>query len=251
MVLKNIVILTGAGISAESGVATFRDAGGIWAKYDLHEVATPEAFAATPELVHEFYNLRRRVAKDASPNAAHFALGKLDKVYGQISQKAVDSDGPSLTVISQNVDDLHKRAGSTSLLAMHGSLMHVRCIHCSAVIAWDGDVFIETACPDCSKTGSLRPDIVWFGEMPKFLDEIEQVMAKADIFVSIGTSGSVYPAASLVGQARARSIETLELNLEPSDNHYMFDRGIYGPATEVVSDWVSDILAGSDMILPD
>ena len=232
--VDNIVVLTGAGISAESGLSTFRDPEGIWAKYDISEVATPQAFAADPELVHNFYNYRRREAQKVSPNAAHYALADLEH--------EVSARGGSLTLVTQNVDDLHRRAGSNAILQMHGALQKVRCVACADVHQWSDDLSIEVSCPSCGQRGCLRPDIVWFGEMPRFMEEIDEAMSKASLFVSIGTSGAVYPAAGLVSIAKQMGIETCELNLEPSANASIFDRGIYGPAATIVPAFVNEML---------
>ncbi len=230
-----IVVLTGSGISAESGVATFRDTGGVWAKYDYREVATPEGFAANPSLVHEFYNERRRNIGTVHPNAAHDALAELER--------GLASRGGVLTLITQNVDDLHERAGVKNLLHMHGELTKVTCLHCNGVWAWLDDLSIEIPCPDCKAVGGMRPYVVWFGEMPRFMDEATEAVENADLFVSIGTSGSVYPAAGFVGLARDAGISCLELNLEPSENAHLFSDSRYGPATEIVPMWVRDTLS--------
>ena len=232
----NIVVLTGSGISAESGVATFRDKDGVWARYDLREVATPEGFAANPELVHDFYNQRRRALPDVEPNAAHEALAKLENALWEC--------GGRLTLITQNVDDLHERGGSKSVLHMHGELLKSECADCGAVAACHGDLSSDLACKTCSKTGGLRPHVVWFGEMPRHLDEAADAIMGADVFVSIGTSGSVYPAAGFVSEARSCGVPAIELNLEPSENAYLFTDARYGPAGEIVPQWVEDILAG-------
>jgi len=227
----NIVILTGAGISKESGLDTFRDADGIWAKVRLEDVATPEAFHRDPALVHDFYNARRERLADVTPNAAHLALARLERDWrGEV------------TLITQNVDDLHDRAGSRNLLHMHGELTKVRCPACHLVIAWPGALSTASQCPDCQSKG-LRPHVVWFGEVPIGMHYIYTAIEKADMFVSIGTSGSVYPAAGLVGYALQKGVErTVELNLEPSDGSRLFDEKHYGPATEVVPAWVDKLL---------
>ena len=230
-----VVILTGSGISAESGVATFRDTGGVWAKYDYREVATPEGFAANPSLVHEFYNERRRNIGSVHPNAAHEALAELER--------GLAKRGDTLTLITQNVDDLHERAGVKNLWHMHGELTKVTCMHCNAVQSWVDDLSTETLCPACNATGGMRPYVVWFGEMPRYMDEAMAALGAADLFVSIGTSGSVYPAAGFVGLARDADVSCLELNLEPSENAHLFSDSRYGPATEIVPAWVRDILS--------
>ncbi len=236
MAIENIVILTGAGISAESGLATFRDTGGVWAKYDYREVATPEGFEANPDLVHDFYNYRRREAQKVLPNAAHHALAELEE--------ALSERGGQLTLVTQNVDDLHARAGSQNILQMHGELLKVVCQFCDGVHLWHEDLSPKTQCPTCLKSAGMRPYIVWFGEMPRFMDEIEMAVEEADMFVSIGTSGSVYPAAGLVHQARALGIRTVELNLEPSENAHQFDETDYGPASEIIPKWVNGVIQG-------
>lgn len=227
-----IVILTGAGVSAESGVATFRDADGIWAQHDWRDVATPEGFAADPGRVHSFYNARRAHLKDIHPNAAHRALARLEAALGD-----------AFTLVTQNVDDLHERAGSARLLHMHGELLKAACALCSVRHRWPGDLSTRTRCPDCKGEGGMRPDVVWFGEMPRFMDEISEAIARADLFVSIGTSGSVYPAAGFVAEARSLGVPCTELNLEPSGNARAFTERRYGPATEVVPLWVDEILS--------
>ncbi len=230
----NIVILTGAGISKESGLDTFRDAEGIWAKVRLEDVATPEAFHRDPGMVHEFYNARRAQLRQANvvPNAAHLALARLEREWpGEV------------TLITQNVDDLHDRAGSQSLIHMHGQLTKARCPTCNLVSPWPGALTIASQCPGCHFEG-LRPHIVWFGEVPMGLRRIYTALDEASLFVSIGTSGSVYPAAGLVAYALEKGVErTVELNLEPSDGSRLFDERRYGPATEVVPAWVDALLA--------
>lgn len=231
----NIAILTGSGISAESGLATFRDTKGIWAKYDYTEVATPEGFAKNQQLVHEFYNYRRAEVLKVTPNPAHEAIADLEE--------QLISMGGAFTLITQNVDDLHQRAGNERILPMHGEILKIRCTDCGTILECEEDIFPATSCSACGAGSSMRPDVVWFGEMPRFMDEIESVMEQADIFVSIGTSGSVYPAAGLVGIARQLGIETVELNLEPSENAHMFSQGRYGPASEIVPMWCEEVLA--------
>lgn len=230
----HIVVLTGSGISAESGLSTFRDRGGIWAKYDYREVATPEGFAANPGLVHEFYNQRRRAVGAVKPNAAHFALARLEAELG--------ARGGRLTLVTQNVDDLHERAGSKSLLHMHGEMTKVRCSRCADVMTWADDLSVATRCPSCGEAGGMRPHVVWFGEIPLFMDKIAAAIATAGHFVSIGTSGSVYPAAGFVAEARRLNIPCTELNLEPSENAWAFTASRYGKASVVVPEWVEEIL---------
>ncbi len=220
-----IVVLTGAGISAESGLKTFRDAGGLWEGHRMEEVATPEAFAANPGRVQRFYNARR--AQLASPqvdcNAAHRALAEFEKTY----------PGEFL-LITQNVDDLHQRAGSERLLPMHGELLKARCQACGSVTAWRVDIDEQSSCAHCPEVGKMRPHIVWFGEMPLYMEAIEQALLNCSCFVSVGTSSAVYPAAGFQQLARSVGARTIELNLKPSDAASEFDEAIYGPATEVV-----------------
>jgi NAD-dependent protein deacetylase/lipoamidase len=227
-----IFVLTGAGVSAESGLGTFRDKGGIWEHFDPMQLATPEAFARDPGRVLAFYNMRRRNLRTTVPNAAHAALARLAAALG-----------PDLFLCTQNIDDLHERAGARAVHHMHGELLKARCIGCRAVTAWTDDLGVEDACPGCCRAGGLRPDVVWFGEMPYGMEAIESALAGAARFVAIGTSGAVYPAAGFVAQARARGIPTLELNLDPSDNAGSFDAARYGPATETVPAFVEEVVA--------
>jgi len=231
---RRIVVLTGAGISKESGLETFRDADGIWSKVRIEDVATPEAFARDPAGVHEFYNARRRglLAANVEPNPAHEALARLER----------DFPGEVL-VVTQNIDDLHERAGSRNLLHMHGEMLKARCEHCGDVTEWREDLFVEATCPGCERSGGMRPHVVWFGEMPFHMDEIEAALARCGLFLSVGTSGNVYPAAGFVMQARMNGrARTVELNLEPSDGASLFEEVVHGPATKVVPDYVDQLL---------
>ena len=228
-------VLTGAGISAESGLGTFRDAGGIWARFEPMKLATPEAFAFDPATVLGFYDMRRRNLLAAQPNAAHRALAELDA--------GLAARGGGLFLCTQNIDDLHERAGSPAVHHMHGELLKARCMGCGAVVSWRDDLPVAAACPGCGRAGGMRPDVVWFGEMPYGLDRIEAALAAADLFVAIGTSGAVYPAAGYVAEARALGIATVEVNLEPSDNAAAFDDARYGAATETVPALVAALLA--------
>lgn len=224
-----IVILTGAGVSAESGLGTFRDKDGVWTKYDLNEVATPEGFAADPVKVHDFYNARRKNAAGAVPNAAHFALARLQAEYSG-----------EVVLITQNVDSLHEAAGA-SALHMHGRLDRACCAACGAT--WDAplEMFATDLCGSCG-VAATRPDIVWFGEMPQGLEEIAEHLNSADLFAAIGTSGQVYPAAGFVAEARHAGAESVEINLGQSDVATQFDRHLIGPATETVPAWVDGLL---------
>jgi len=228
---RNIVILTGAGLSAESGLGTFRDVGGLWSQYDLEEVATPQGYARNPELVLGFYNVRRENALAAKPNAAHFALARLEAEHSG-----------RVTVVTQNIDTLHEDAGTKNLIHMHGELAQALCSGCGARVASCEALQVTTKCPSCAKAGGMRPDVVWFGEMPYRMDEIYSRLVEADLFVSIGTSGTVYPAAGFVAEASAAGVQTLELNLEPSEGASLFDEVQHGPATEIVPAFVDRIL---------
>jgi NAD-dependent deacetylase len=228
---RNIVILTGAGISAESGLATFRAADGLWEDHRVEDVATPEAFVRDPELVHRFYDARRARLDEVEPNAAHVALARLD------------SEWPGeLLIVTQNVDDLHERAGAKRLLHMHGELTSGWCRACDGRFAWSGRMGVSASCPECQVAGQVRPDIVWFGEMPYDMERIDEALAKADLFVSIGTSGAVYPAAGFVQTAKYVGARTLEINLEPSQGSMFFDERRYGPAGVEVPKWVEEVL---------
>jgi NAD-dependent deacetylase len=230
--LSNIVILTGAGISAESGVPTFRAADGLWEGHRVEDVATPEAFARNPTLVHQFYDARRAWLEKVEPNAAHVALGRLDAEWRG-----------GLLIATQNVDDLHERAGARRLLHMHGELKRGWCLRCNERFAWEGAMGEGATCPSCETVGLIRPDIVWFGEMPYEMERIEAALLHADLFVSIGTSGAVYPAAGFVQTARYRGARTLEINLEPSQGSIFFDERRYGLASLEVPRWVEELLA--------
>ena len=232
---SKIVILTGAGISAESGIQTFRASDGLWHEHRIEDVATPEGFTANPKLVHTFYNGRRAQLRDpeVQPNAAHHALAKLERHYpGEV------------LLVTQNVDNLHERAGSLNLIHMHGELNKVRCVRTNQVYQWQRDTDLQTMCECCGKPGQLRPDIVWFGEMPMQMDEIYNTLEDSVLFISIGTSGQVYPAAGFVQYARQQGTRTVELNLDPTDSSPMFDLSIHGPASEVVPEFVKNLLEG-------
>lgn len=229
---ENIVILTGAGVSAESGLGTFRDPGGLWVKFDPMKLATPEAFAEAPERVLEFYNARRANLADAKANAAHFALAELEQAWMMAGRG-------NFGLVTQNIDDLHEQAGSASLLHMHGELLKTRCTACCHLFTDKGPVEHDAPCPGCGQTHTLRPHVVWFGEMPIGLEHIYKALEQVDLFIAIGTSGTVYPAAGFVQEAKRAGAWTVELSLEPGEVSDAFDEGIYGPATEVVPDWVA------------
>jgi NAD-dependent protein deacetylase/lipoamidase len=230
--LRNIVVLTGAGISAESGLATFRGPDGLWEGHRVEDVATPEAFRRDPGLVHAFYDARRARLKEVEPNAAHRALARLDAEWPG-----------ELLIVTQNVDDLHERAGARRLLHMHGELGSAWCLACDARMPWETEMSSGPACAACGEAGRLRPNIVWFGEMPYEMERIDRALMDADLFVSIGTSGAVYPAAGFVQTARYAGARTLELNLEPSLASMLFDQARTGPAGDLVPEWVEEMLA--------
>jgi len=229
----NILILTGAGISRESGLHTFRDPDGIWAKVKIEDVATPGAFSRNPARVHEFYNKRREqlVSGTVHPNPAHLALAELQRSWAG-----------ELTLVTQNIDDLHERAGSAAVVHMHGELLKARCTRCTERIQCCHDLTTSSPCSRCGALGTMRPDVVWFGEMPMHMERIETALADVDLFISIGTSGNVYPAAGFVELARDAGAYTVELNLERSLGASSFDEAIYGPATEIVEKYVRDLM---------
>ena len=228
----NIVILTGAGISAESGLQTFRAADGLWEGHRVEDVATPEAFARNPALVHEFYDARRTRAAEVEPNAAHRALARLEAEW----------DGAVL-VVTQNVDALHERAGTRNLIHMHGEVGSGWCLACDGRFKWEGAMGGEAPCQSCGMVGQIRPDIVWFGEMPYKMEAIEAALMNCDLFVSIGTSGAVYPAAGFVQTAKYCGARCLEINLEPSQGSLFFDERRYGAAGAEVPQWVEEMLS--------
>lgn len=230
--MEKIVILTGAGISAESGLGTFRDKGGIWTKYPLEDVATPEGFARDPVLVHAFYNARRVQAAAAAPNAAHQALARLQREWpGEV------------VIVTQNVDALHEAGGAREVIHMHGTLAGALCGACGH--RWQAPEVMntQTPCPACTRPAA-RPDVVWFGEMPYFMDAIYDHLAGCSVFAAIGTSGQVYPAAAFVHEAIAAGARTVEMNLEPSAVVSSFDETRFGPASRIVPDWVNRLLEG-------
>ncbi|WP_425442826.1 NAD-dependent deacylase [Sphingomonas spermidinifaciens] len=227
----SIVVLTGAGISAESGIATFRGPGGLWEGHRVEDVCMPEALARDPALVHRFYDLRRAALADVEPNAAHRALARLDAEWRG-----------ELLIVTQNVDDLHERAGATRLLHMHGELKSALCAACGGRREWAAALPPGTVCEACGAP-ALRPDIVFFGEMPYAMERIEAALSTCDLFVSIGTSGAVYPAAGFVQTARHWGAATLEINLEPSQGSFLFEESRMGPASVLVPEWVEAVLA--------
>lgn len=230
-----VVVLTGAGISAESGINTFRGADGLWEGHHISDVASPEGFVRDPALVYKFYNDRRRqlLQPQIQPNAAHEALARLEERLGD-----------DFLLVTQNIDDLHKRAGSKRVLPMHGELRRARCTTCLGLPDWDNDFDAATKCPACGRAGGMRPHVVWFGEMPLYMDDIYTALARCDVFAAIGTSGAVYPAAGFVDVARREAgAQAIELNLEKSLVASAFEEGRYGKATEIVPRWVDDIIS--------
>jgi len=232
MDIRNIVVLTGAGVSAESGLATFRGPDGLWEGHRVEDVCTPEAFARDPALVHAFYDARREKLGTVEPNAAHRALARLDAEWPG-----------ELLLITQNIDDLHERAGSKRLIHMHGELAKGWCLACGERFGWAGPMGEGAQCPRCAASGNVRPDIVWFGEMPYEMERIDDALRSCDLFASIGTSGAVYPAAGFVQSARYAGAKTLEMNLEPSLGSCLFNESRLGPAGELVPAWVDEVLA--------
>ncbi|GEP33353.1 NAD-dependent protein deacylase [Nocardioides szechwanensis] len=225
-----VVVLTGAGISAESGVPTFRDANGLWEGHRVEEVATPAAFETQPTTVQRFYDARRRALHAVVPNAGHLALAALERAFGK-----------RLLLVTQNIDDLHERAGSSHVVHMHGELFSALCRACGERSRWEQDLVDRPACPACGAS-ELRPDVVWFGELPYEMDRIHRALTRADLFVSIGTSGAVYPAAGFVRAAAASGARTLELNLQRSDGTDWFHDARHGPASRLVPAWVKELL---------
>ena len=232
MEFRNIVILTGAGISADSGLATFRAADGLWEGHRVEDVATTEAYRRDPPLVHQFYDARRARLGEVQPNAAHQALVRLDAEWPG-----------DLLIVTQNVDDLHERAGAKRLLHMHGELMSGWCLACDQRFGWAAAMGEGAECPSCQATGQVRPDIVWFGEMPYEMERIEAALRNADLFASIGTSGAVYPAAGFVQTARYCGAHCIEMNLEPSQGSIFFNETRLGKAKDLVPAWVDELLA--------
>ncbi len=231
----DIVVLTGAGISKESGLSTFRDADGVWATVRIEDVATPEAFARDPEGVQAFYNQRRAglLSGEVEPNDAHRALARLEREWPG-----------DVLIVTQNIDDLHERGGSRNVLHMHGELLKARCQQCGEIAPQRRDIAVDHICGDCGALGSWRPHVVWFGEMPLEMERIYAALDGCCLFVSIGTSGNVYPAAGFVAHVAARGrARTLELNMEPSEGASLFAEARYGPASRLVPEAVADLLA--------
>ncbi|MEM7491770.1 MAG: NAD-dependent deacylase [Pseudomonadota bacterium] len=234
----HIFVLTGSGISAESGISTYRGGAdgdeGLWSAVDFQKYASPEGFSEDPDGVHHFYNVRRQQVRDVEPNAAHIALAEL--------QHALRRNDGELTLVTQNVDDLHERAGA-DVMHMHGEILKAFCTDCDrSRFTVKTKLQTRDVCDVCNRAGGLRPDVVWFGEMPYHMDQIYERLSRANLFVSIGTSGSVYPAAGFVQEAKMLGVKTMELNLEPSDNAHAFDDADYGLAGDIVPRWARNIL---------
>lgn len=228
---QRILVLTGSGISAESGISTFRSKDGLWSQFDFRKFASVEGFVEDPAAVQDFYNVRRKQVREVEPNAAHDALARL--------QRHLRDTGGDLTLVTQNVDDLHSRAGADTI-HMHGEILKAFCNRCPRDrFLVEADLTTDTVCSDCGAAGTVRPDVVWFGEIPYRMEEIGEKLAEAEMFVSIGTSGSVYPAAGFVQEAKMLGLKTVELNLEASDNVWAFDEAVHGPAGTIVPDWAA------------
>jgi len=232
LTMKSIFVLTGAGISAESGIQTFRGMDGLWEGHRLEDVASPGGFQRDPSMVYRFYNMRRPKIRDAAPNAAHIALARLER----------DFPG-TVTLVTQNIDDLHERAGSRQVIHMHGEAMKARCLKCQAVSPCEIALDETDRCPACGIVGTLRPHVVWFGETPLFMEEIGHALIQADLFIAIGTSGVVYPAAGFAALAVRHGIRTIEVNPVTTEISPQFDEHIRGPATKKVPAWVDGILS--------
>ena len=228
---SSIVILTGAGISAESGIKTFRASDGLWEDHRIEDVATPGAFIRDPNLVHKFYNTRREklLSPEIAPNPAHYALAELEKIFHG-----------EFTLVTQNIDNLHERAGSKNILHMHGELLKMRCKHTNQIYECQSPISVNDSCSCCNLAGNLRPHIVWFEEMPLFMDEIYQAVESCDLFISIGTSGNVYPAAGLVQIANQNGAMSIEMNLEESNTASQFKNAIYGKASKILPNWLKE-----------
>lgn len=232
----NIVVLTGAGISAESGIPVFRSETGLWELHRVEDVATYDGFVRNKNLVHDFYNSMRQKLKNITPNAAHIALAKLEKEW----------DLGGVTIITQNIDDLHEKANSSNVIHMHGELNNILCEYCGKVTDCDYDTSDNSECPVCSNK-SLRPNIVWFGEVPYHMDEIEDILNNVSIFISIGTSGNVYPAAGFARVAKANNAFNIEFNLSKTLQNTFFDKVVYGKASETIPEFVDNLLKHKDL----
>ncbi|MDR2301855.1 MAG: NAD-dependent deacylase [Deltaproteobacteria bacterium] len=241
-----IFVLTGAGISKESGLDTFRDKDGLWTKVNIEDVATPRAFKKDPKRVLDFYNFRRRelLSDNVAPNAAHLALARLEAELTKRpgAKPSRGKDKPPLFLVTQNVDNLHERGGSKQVCHTHGRMLWAKCEACHKKFEWLKDLTLEDRCPVCQAQGRLRPDVVWFEEIPYHLEEIERNLARCDLFVSIGTSGVVYPAASYLRVVKGLNVPAVEINLAPTGAANLYDKGYYGPASQAVPRWVDEVL---------
>jgi NAD-dependent deacetylase len=232
--VNSIFVLTGAGISAESGIRTFRGASGLWEGHRVEDVASPAGFQRDPALVFEFYNVRRKKIRQSQPNAAHLALARLEREFPG-----------TVTIVTQNIDDLHERAGSRNVIHMHGEALKARCRDCRNISPCENTLDETNQCPACQVVGRLRPHIVWFGEMPLFMDEIYLALSKANLFVAIGTSGQVYPAAGFAEAASSHGIRTIEVNPDSTQISPHFDERLRGPAGQKVTELVEQLLSPS------
>ena len=230
-IYHNIAILTGAGISAESGLATFRSSNGRWNNHKVEDVASVEGFQRNPALVHDFYNNLKTEIQQAKPNAAHLALTKLQKEYPA-----------EINIITQNVDTLHEKAGNQNVYHIHGQINQSVCLNCGQVLETWGDVDTETTCPHCQVMGMMKPNIVFFGENLLCMDEVEDILRKCDLFISIGTSGVVYPAAGFVQLAKYYGADTVEFTLDTTANNYLFDKHIFGKAGETLPPYIEELI---------
>ncbi|MBQ9035803.1 MAG: NAD-dependent deacylase [Alphaproteobacteria bacterium] len=233
-IYKNIVILTGAGISAESGLSTFRSADGLWNNHRVEDVATIEAFERNPDYVHDFYNQMRPELFAAKPNAAHLAISELQQKYPA-----------EVNIITQNVDTLHEKAGNKNVWHIHGQINQIVCLNCGNVFETWGDICSEDECPQCKIRGMLKPNIVFFGENLLYMNKVDVLLEKCDLFISVGTSGVVYPAAGFVQIAKYAGADTIELNMEETSNNYFFDRHIFGPAGTTLPQLINELLLAS------
>lgn len=228
---KNIVILTGAGISAESGLATFRSSNGLWNNHRVEDVASVEGFRRNPALVHDFYNDLKLEIQKAKPNPAHLAITRLQNEYPA-----------EISVVTQNVDTLHEKAGNKNIYHIHGQINQAVCLNCGHILETFGDVDTETVCAQCGVTGMMKPNIVFFGENLLCMDKVETLLRSCDLFVSIGTSGVVFPAAAFVQTAKYHGADTIEFTLEPTSNNFYFDRHVYGPAGQTLPSYVDGLV---------
>lgn len=227
----NILVLTGAGISAESGLATFRGSNGLWNGHKVEDVATIDAFERNPEYVHRFYNELKPAISEAKPNPAHLALAKLEKEYtGRVD------------IITQNVDTLHEKAGNNNVWHIHGQIDQAVCLNCGEVVETWGEMNSQSICPKCHLQGKLKPNIVFFGEQLLYMDHVEKLLRQCDLFLSVGTSGVVYPAAGFVQIAKLNGADTYEFNLEPSANSYLFDHHSYGLSGTTLPPFVNELI---------